>query len=191
MILAAGAATRMGQSKQLLAYRGEALVERAVREAREAGFTPIIVVIGAGAQAIRDKLAAEPVFLVENERWQTGMGSSIAAGVQFLRDLETDAAAVAILLADQPFVAATHLREMRSVFSRAGGAIVAARYNGTVGVPALFKRALFGALAVLDGETGARSLLRSPESKIVEYDLPEAAVDIDTPEDFATLSSTV
>ncbi len=181
----------MGQSKQLLAFRGEALVERAVREAGEAGFAPIVVVIGAGAQAIRDKLAAERIFLVENERWQTGMGSSIAAGIQFLRDLETDAAAIAILLADQPLIVASHLREMRSIFSRAGGAIVAARYNGALGVPALFKRALFGALAALDGETGARSLLRNPEYNVVPYDLPEAAVDIDTPEDFATLSSTV
>jgi molybdenum cofactor cytidylyltransferase len=63
---------------------------------------------------------------------------------------------------------------------------VAAQYNGTLGVPALFKRELFGALRSLDPAAGARALLRS---HAMPFPLPDAAMDIDTPEDFATLSN--
>ena len=116
------------------------------------------------------------------------MGSSIAAGVRHLQTLETDSAAVAILLADQPLVKASHLQAMRDRFSHAGAGILAARYSDMLGVPAIFKRSLFAALTALDPATGARSLLRDPAQQVTAFDLPEAAVDIDTPEDFAAFS---
>ncbi len=186
VILAAGAATRMGTLKQLLVVGEKTLIEHAVAEALEAGFDPIIVVVGSDSDSVRSKLAVQPVAIVENRQWQSGMGSSIAVGVRHLKALESDSAAVAILLADQPLVTASHLGKMRDHFSHAGGAIVAARYNYTLGVPAIFKRSLFTALTALDPAAGARSLLRDPGQQVVAFDLPEAAVDIDTPEDLAT-----
>ena len=118
------------------------------------------------------------------------MGSSIAVGMHALRELATDIAGVALLLADQPLVVSSHLEAMRTLFSEENCAIVASRYNGTLGVPAIFKRSLFPALASLSGDTGARTLLRNPEHVVVAFDLPEAAVDVDTPEDFDALNQT-
>ena len=183
MILAAGAATRMGRLKQLLPYRGKTLVEHAVEQGLEAGFSPVIVVVGAAAAAIRAALAAQPVGLVENPLWPLGMGSSIRTGIEAL----PDAPSVAVLLADQPFVEARHLREMQTLLDGSGARAVAAQYNGTLGVPAFFQRELFGALRSLDPASGARALLREHATP---FPLPEAAIDIDTPEDFATLSDT-
>ena len=182
VILAAGAATRMGKLKQLLPYCGKTLVEHAVEQALAAGFDPVIVVVGADADSVRAALAARPVLLVENSLWQLGMGSSIAAGVGAL----PEAQAVAILLADQPLVEARHLREMQALLDSADAPVVAAQYNGTLGVPALFKRELFEALRSLDPATGARALLRE---RAVPFPLAEAAMDIDTPEDFAALTA--
>ncbi|MDQ2844440.1 MAG: nucleotidyltransferase family protein [Acidobacteriota bacterium] len=189
VLLAAGSATRMGTLKQLLPFRGRTLIEHAVGQAIEAGLEPLIVVVGAEGAAIRYKLASKPVAIVENKLWQSGMGSSIAAGVRHLQELEAGSAAVAILLADQPLVGAGHLSEMRSLFARSEGATVAARYNDTLGVPAFFKREMFSALACLQPAEGARTLLRGQGHKVIPFDLPEAAVDIDTPEDFAALES--
>ena len=183
IILAAGAATRMGRWKQLLPYRGKTLVEHAVEQALAAKFDPVIVVVGAEAASVCAALSAQPVRLVENPRWHLGMGSSIAAGVEVLLDVPS----VAILLADQPFVEARHLREMQTLLDANTAPAVAAQYNGTLGVPALFKRELFGALQSLDPATGARALLRK---HAVPFLLPEAAIDIDTPEDFALLAAT-
>jgi molybdenum cofactor cytidylyltransferase len=183
IILAAGAATRMGRLKQLLPYRGKTLVEHAVEQALAAGFDPVIVVVGAEADSVRATLSARPVTLIENTIWHLGMGSSIAAGVGVL----AEAHAVAIMLADQPLVESRHLREMQALLDASEAPAVAAQYNGTFGVPALFKRELFEALRSLDPAAGARALLR-PHA--VPFPLPEAAMDIDTPQDFATLTAT-
>ena len=158
MVLAAGAATRMGRLKQLLPYGASTLVEHAAEQA----------------------LAARPVRVVENSAWPLGMGSSIQAGMEVLLDAET----VCILLADQPFVEARHLREMQKLLDGSAALAVAAEYNGALGVPALFKPELFRELQSLEPATGARGLLRR---YALGYPLAEGAVDVDTPEDFALL----
>ncbi|MBV9155112.1 MAG: nucleotidyltransferase family protein, partial [Acidobacteriaceae bacterium] len=148
----------MGSLKQLLSFRGRTLLEHAVQQTLAAGFHPVIVVVGAEAPAIRNAIAAQPVEIVQNDEWRSGMGSSIAAGIRKLREMDTDSAAVAILAADQPLITADHLAVMRKLLHTAGPPIIAAQYNGIAGIPALFKRELFATLAGLAPETGARDL---------------------------------
>jgi molybdenum cofactor cytidylyltransferase len=189
VILAAGAATRMGKLKQLLPYRGRTLIQNAVGQAIGADFDPVVVVVGAESAAVRSAVASQKVVIIENSYWQSGMGSSISAGVRWLRAEKTEAAALAILLADQPLVTADHLSEMRTRLHQMSADAVAAEYSGTLGVPALFKRSLFGALSELPPSTGARQLLRQPGLTVEPFSLPEAAFDIDTPADYESLGS--
>ena len=67
--------------------------------------------------------------------------------------------------------------------------IVAAHYSGRNGAPALFLREHFGALTNLTGEEGARALLNQNSGRVASIDLPEFAVDLDRPEDYAALKS--
>jgi molybdenum cofactor cytidylyltransferase len=187
IVLAAGAATRMGCLKQLLPYRAQTLVQHSIRQAIDAGLKPVIVVVGAEAQAIMAAIASEPVEIARNDTWKSGMGSSIAAGMRHLGARELDA--VAILLADQPLVTSAHLTAMVGMLQSPEIRIIAAGYNGTPGVPALFKREMFTSLAALPPEAGARHLLRGPRSEVAVFPLPEAAVDVDTPEDFEALNA--
>lgn len=182
--MAAGAAARMGQLKQLLAYRGRTLLQHSIEQALGAGFDPVVVVVGSNGQMLSEAIADEPVEIVFNARWETGMGSSITAGMRALITKDEVPHAVAILVADQPLIEAKHLTAMRELLSTAGGPIVAAQYSGTIGVPALFTQELFGALSSLQPEAGARSLLRSSGADVTPFPLPEGAVDIDTPEEF-------
>jgi molybdenum cofactor cytidylyltransferase len=191
IILAAGAATRMGQLKQLLAYRGRTLLQYSIGQAIAAGFQPIVVVVGSNAQMLSESIADEAVNIVHNEQWETGMGSSIRAGMRALLASDEVPEAAAILVADQPLVKAKHLAAMRRLLSSAGSSIVAAQYSDTIGVPALFKQELFGALSSLPPEAGARRLLRTSDAAVTRFPLPEAAVDIDTPEDFERLTSEI
>jgi len=177
----------MGRLKQLLPYRGKTLVEHAVAQAAEADFDPIAVVLGANSLAVREVLLGTDTLIVENLHWQSGVGSSIAAGVQGLEASGADPEAIAILLSDQPLVTAEHLKRMVSLLSQSASSVVAARYAEALGVPAIFKRDLFPRLASLSGETGARSLLRDSHQQVLSFDLPEAAMDVDTPDDFAAL----
>src|SRR4051794_26263341 len=188
VILAAGAATRMGKLKQLLPYRGRTLVQHAVDQALQAQFHPVVVVVGAESAAVRSAIASQKSVVVENSYWRSGMGSSISAGVSWLQREQTEAAAIAILLADQPLVTAEHLTEMRSRLHQVAADAVAAEYSGTLGVPALFKRSLFMALSQLPATAGARQLLRQTGLKVDPFPLPEAASDIDTPDDYESLT---
>lgn len=177
----------MGRLKQLLPYKNITFVQHAIKQALEAQFDPVIVVVGAEAEAVRSAIASERVHIVHNEYWRSGMGSSVSAGVKRIQQEGFEAAAIAITLADQPLVTAGHLRAMRSQVHLSGAAIVAAQYNDTLGVPALFARKMFGALLSLPPEAGARSLLRQPGLRVKEFPLPEAAIDIDTPDDLEAL----
>lgn len=191
IILAAGAATRMGQLKQLLAYRGRTLLQHSIDQAIAAGFGPIVVVLGSSSQMLRESIAGRTVQIVENEAWETGMGSSITAGMQVLLQNGGVPSAVAILVADQPLIEAKHLVTMRELLFGSETSVVAAQYSDTLGVPALFKQHWFYALSSLSPEAGARSLLRNADADVSPFPLPEAAIDIDTPEDFERFTSAV
>lgn len=179
----------MGTLKQLLRYRNRTLIEHTIRQAMDAGFAPVIVVVGAEAEAVRASIAALPVEIVQNDAWQLGMGSSIVAGMRVLQDAGADSAAVAILLADQPLVTADHLSHMRTLLHTANALVVAAEYSGAIGVPALFKRDMFAVLAGLEPEAGARHVLRDSGIDVTPFPLAEAAIDLDTPDDFAAFQS--
>ncbi|HKP93984.1 MAG TPA: NTP transferase domain-containing protein, partial [Chthoniobacterales bacterium] len=56
VILAAGGSSRFGQPKQLLSWRGETLIRRAVRAASEARCDPVIVVAGETSGTLRFQL---------------------------------------------------------------------------------------------------------------------------------------
>jgi CTP:molybdopterin cytidylyltransferase MocA len=51
----------------------------------------------------------------------------------------------------------------------------------------LFLREHFPALSHLTGETGARALLNDTPGLVASVDLPQFAVDLDTPADLAAL----
>lgn len=189
MILAAGAASRMGKLKQLLPYRGGTLLSHAVDQALGAGFEQIAVIVGAQAEAVKETIAAERVHVVENLRWQSGMGSSLTEGMRWLQENTPALDSVAVLLADQPLIQSNHLQSMARLLAEGDAVAVAAEYNGTLGVPAIFRPDLFERLATLPPEVGARSLLRDSRIHVLRFPLPEAATDLDTPEDFAALTS--
>jgi molybdenum cofactor cytidylyltransferase len=183
VILAAGAASRMGRLKQLLPFAGGTLLGHTIDQALAAGFAPLVVVVGSQAAAVRAAISSKPVEIVTNQGWQTGLGSSIAAGVNHLPPV----AAVALLTGDQPLVNANHLQSMLQLFSTSDADAVAAEYGETVGVPAIFKPRLLPRLRQLPPSAGAKALLQAAGIRVIRFPLPEAAVDIDTPEDWTRL----
>jgi molybdenum cofactor cytidylyltransferase len=93
-----------------------------------------------------------------------------------------------ITLCDQPFVDAQMINQLGQTFVETRKEVVAAKYGGVVGVPALFSTAMFDALFKLEGDKGARDLIRDPDASIATIEIKEAAIDIDTPEDMDVLS---
>jgi molybdenum cofactor cytidylyltransferase len=151
VILAAGASTRMSIPKQLLRFRGQTLLTRAASVALEAGCRPVVVVTGANAAACRESLRGLDVLEAENQQWESGMSSSIRVGIEALVTPNPRIAAVVLMLCDQPLVTAETVVALVAAHHETGRSIVASRYGGSYGVPALFGKAHFAELATLKG----------------------------------------
>lgn len=185
IILAAGASTRMGFPKQLLELAGQPLLVRAVEAALASSAWPVVVVLGAHAEKIRPSLALLPVLIAENPAWAEGMAASIRAGITTLRQFSRALDAAVIALGDQPAFSAGVIARLVAEQQRSGRTIVASRYARRQGAPALFLRTHFPTLAALTGEEGARALLNGDPQHVATVDLPELALDVDTPADYA------
>ena len=187
MILAAGASRRLGEPKQLIVFEGETLLNRAVRLAREVGADPVLVVLGAYFAEICAALPSREVVLVHNDKWQTGMASSVHAGMCALGVCAPKAEGVLLLTCDQPRLTAEHLRNLIAACAEKKERIAASRYAGARGTPAAFPREVFPALSELTGDKGARAILTNPPCDLVEVDFPGGEIDIDLPADLAAL----
>lgn len=185
LILAAGSATRMGRPKQLLRWQGETLLERAIRIAVEAEVAErIVVVLGANYPIIKPTLRDISAELIYHPQWEKGMSSSLQAGLQHLLADEGEWDGVMVTLVDQPLVETMHLQQLYQVWQNGPFDLAAARYSGTLGVPAVFGRQYFADLLALKGATGARSILMQKAVQLSAIDLPQASLDMDTPEDW-------
>ena len=187
IILAAGSATRMGRPKQLLPYQGRSLILHAVEVALASLCQPIIVVLGAYVEQIKPELMPKAVQVVENSQWQEGMSSSIRAGISMLLKTNSKLDAVIISLADQPLVSPQIFNLLIQSYQETQKVIIASKYNETTGVPALFSNALFPELMELEGDKGAKKLIQKYIDTGVILLIPEAAIDIDTPDDYKQL----
>jgi molybdenum cofactor cytidylyltransferase len=190
VILAAGASTRMGVPKQLLQFGGETMLRRAASFAMEAGCRPVVVVTGADAAASRKALRGLDVREAENQQWESGISSSVRVGIEALVTAHPQTAAVVLMLCDQPSVTREIIARLVAAHRETGRSIVASRYGGSYGVPALFGKAHFAELATLEGAAGAKQVIQKHLEKVQLLPFPEGEIDVDTPDDFARLQST-
>jgi molybdenum cofactor cytidylyltransferase len=160
----------LGEAKQLVRFGSENLLERAVRVARDAECSPVVVVLGASAAAVQAKCELGDAVVVVNEDWVEGMGSSVRAGVVALRDVD----GCVVMTCDMPAVTAVHLSALMD-----SGEVTASSYAGRRGVPAYFPVGVFPSLVELHGDVGARDLLRAARC----VDLAGGELDVDTVED--------
>jgi molybdenum cofactor cytidylyltransferase len=187
VVLAAGASVRMGEPKQFLKYGGQSLLRRVASEAIKSICRPVVVVLGAHAERLRDELKQLPVEIIINEQWaEEGLSSSVRCGIRALLAPDKCEAAV-LMLCDQPLVTAQAINRIAAAYFSTGKPIVASQYNETLGVPALFARPLFAELENLSAGGGAKEIIARHRASRVALPLPEGAFDVDTPEDYARL----
>jgi CTP:molybdopterin cytidylyltransferase MocA len=178
LLLAAGAGARFGGPKQLAELAGRPLLTHAIEAARRAPLDRVVVVLGARAQEIRARVELGGAELVICVGWAEGMSAPLRAGIEAIGE----SGAALVLLGDQPLVTAAAVERVLAARSP-GRVAVRATYGGAPDHPVLLERALFGAVADLRADTGARALLDRPDVAAVPCDGLADPLDVDTPAD--------
>lgn len=187
IVLAAGLSRRMGRPKLLLEFKGRPVIRHAVERVIAAGLHPVLVVSGPEHDALARALAGLEVQFAVNPTPESGQGSSVGVGVSAL-PAGTDA--VLIALGDQPGVPAEVIPALIEALKQPGKTIAAPRYADGLGNPVLFGSSVFQELLALGGDRGARSVIERDPARlaVVEVASPMPR-DIDTPEDYESLSA--
>lgn len=189
-ILAAGRGSRFGGNfpKPLAMFRGRSLVSYALKAADDSGLAPILLVVGYNSQQVA--AAALPgVSIVHNLQWQSGIASSLKQALWMLEPNKS-IDALCIGLADQPFVTAACYRRLVAAYHE-GASFVVATYEGSRRNPVLLARSLWFDAMKLEGDEGARQLMRVYSVVEVSCDRIGNPHDIDTKDDLQQLETEV
>jgi molybdenum cofactor cytidylyltransferase len=182
VVLAAGRSSRMGGPNKLLAlFDDRPLVRLTAEHALASSAAGTIVVTGHQEERVRAALSGLPVTTTRNAEFASGLASSLKEGVAAL---PSDAAGALILLGDMPGVTSADLDRLIAAFQAAGAVpVVRATHKGKRGNPVLLPRAMFPAVATLEGDTGARHLVEAEGLAVVDVEIGEgASIDVDTPD---------
>jgi molybdenum cofactor cytidylyltransferase len=123
--------------------------------------------------------------VIHNPQPKIGMSRSVKLGVECAR--KDGAEAVLIALADMPRVTAAHVYRLLDAADSAD-AVVASSNGVNPCPPAVFGAGQFDFLLNLEGDAGARDLVRAGKHVVTS---PAELIDIDTPEDLERLRALV
>jgi molybdenum cofactor cytidylyltransferase len=193
VLLTAGCSTRFAatgekaQTKLTASLAGKPLARYAAEAALASSARPVIAVTGHARADVEAALEGLPLQWVHNARFADGLASSLQSGLAAAPD---DVGGAVILLGDMPAVTPGLIDRLIVAFARRPDVLaVAPVQRDRRGNPILLARALFPAVATLEGDIGARRLLDDlPPERILEIpaDALETALDIDTADALAS-----
>ncbi len=163
----------MGTPKLLLPFGGRPLLSWALELVNRLPVSCRVLVLGAQAREVREKLPLSGWVVIVNEAWQEGMAGSLKAG-----DCAAPPGGLLVFLGDMPCVPEGACRR---VIQQAGDVPVAPAHNGVRGFPVYLPPSTRDRLHLLEGDQGARSLLTTCQL-VPEVD-PGVLRDVDRMED--------
>lgn len=146
---------------------------------------PLFIVTGAYVEQITAALEGVQATLIHNSDWEEGMGTSIGTAFNHLLNQAQTFDAAIVCPADMPLVGAAQFQRLMDAHNQATQCIIVSDLGEAQGPPCLFPSHYFKELAQLRGPQGARTLLKEHQAAITSIAMPEAAMDIDTPADYA------
>lgn len=187
VILAAGAAKRMGKPKQLLPLGHKPMVWWVANAACQSHVSEVLLVTGAYNNAVADAVRDLPVQVIVNTDWQQGQSTSVKKGVEAVR---AGAKAVLFLLADQPLVSADLMNQILAVYDTTAKSIILPVFQTRRGNPVLFDLTCWREkLLQLEQDKGARDIIVSHPEEVATVQLESETVfcDVDTIADYKAM----
>ncbi len=178
ILLAAGRSTRFGANKLLHPLPGGNAIGVVAASNLLNALPHSIAVVRATDSLLAKQLAATGIGIVANENADSGMGSSLACGI----NATTASDGWVIALADMPFIQAATILAISANLVK-NRTITIPCYHGKKGHPVGFGKYYQKQLGLLAGDGGGREILRKHKAHInaVAVDDPGILVDIDSP----------
>ena len=188
IVLAGGTSSRLGRPKQLLELEGRPVLQHVVDAAHAAVLDEIVVVLGHMADEITAAIELPPnARTTFNPHYADGQSTSLSAG---LSAASSDSQAAVILLGDQPRLGADIIRTVVETYRQTGGRVVRAWWGGKPAHPVVFDRSVWAAVQAVDGDRGARDLLKANPDWEVRVDAGDVSPgDLDTWDDYERLKA--
>lgn len=183
VLLAAGKSTRFGDNKLLAGFCGRPMVCYSLEAAMSLKAEQTAVVTGCDEVA---RLAEDYGFeVIVNDAPQLGQSHSIRLGVCAMQDMD----AVLLMVCDQPRLTGASLERLVQQFACSGKCVACLRDGTHMGNPAVFARQCFDELLALQGDRGAKGVLRAHQDDLLVVDTvgPDELADADTPDMLAAL----
>lgn len=189
VVLAAGQSSRMGKAKLALKAKEKTILEVTLGEIIAAGIKKIFLVVAPGGNDSLEWPGLKQdgnivIEVVENPYYQTGMASSLKAG---LEAVDPDTQGILFALADQPYIPAYVYRALCEKYQQRLALVTCPVFKKQRGNPVLFDRRTWPELMKLKGDKGGRPVIERINTRQrdnVEVDTPSILWDIDTPEDY-------
>lgn len=185
LILAGGAARRMGRPKALLDVEGERFIERTVRMLREGGCRSVYVV-ATNLPELHEAVEQLGAILVRNENPASEQIDSVRLG---LRALPDDSTAAAVLPVDCPLVSSATVQSLAAAASHTTLPVVLPMYNGVGGHPVILRRPFYDIVLDTVHPEGLSGIIieHGHDVELLPVTDPGILVDIDTPEEYERL----
>jgi molybdenum cofactor cytidylyltransferase len=189
VVLAAGRSTRMGEglNKLLLPVDGVPMVRRTVGRVIAAGAAPVVVVTGHDAGVVRAALDGAPVTFAESPDPGGPTSGSLHAG---LAALPAEVTGALVMLADMVHVTDSMLRAVHDRLAAGDAPLVVSLYGDVEAPPLGFARPLWPELLAWHGEGCGKAVVRAHRAQAAVLPWPaERLADVDTPDDYAALTT--
>lgn len=181
LVLAAGSASRFGSDKLSAPLEGEPLLFHAIRAARGAPVSRVIVVARPGLETGIWQ-GAPPVDVLRIA--SSALSDSLKAGIAAAQGAD----GAFVFLGDMPRVPHDEAGRLAGMIGKAYAALP--RHQGRPGHPVLLSVRAFADMAALSGDEGAGRLLRARDDVVFD-ECTDSAIhfDVDRPEDLARLAN--
>lgn len=185
IVLAAGASERMGEPKLLLPYRGTTILNATIKAVASSRLDHLIVVTGAGAEAVEASIEDQSVSIVRNPDFRRGNMSSLLTAT----DADADADAFVLVAGDLPAITREAINVVADLWTSDAPWAAVVEYSDRIAHPFLLSRAAIDETAAITGTKVLwRSLVASEDPRVLR--LPVSALapsDINTPADYKDL----
>jgi len=181
---------RFGRPKQLAVFKGKHLIEHAIDAALGSKLEKVIVVLGHCHERIcstlKDKFCHPRIEIVLNPEYEKGQSASLRTGLAVAADRFSS---VMFIVADQPMLNSGTIDFLLDEYHGTDKDICVPVCRGRRGNPVIFGRAMYGRLFETQGDTGARTLIRSHPDRVLFAEIPDPSClfDIDTENDLKQL----